>query len=235
MEMEKKTFEIGGIPALLWGPGAERLILAVHGSHSHKADVPVRLLAECAVPRGYQVLSFDLPQHGERAQGPAPFEQRVCVEELAAVVRYAGKRWLRLSLFGNSLGAWFSLAACRDEPLEQALFLSPVVDMRRLIENMMAWAGVTPQRLRAERKIPTGFGETLCWDEYCYACRHPAGPWRVPTAILYGGKDDLCEQEVVQAFAQRFGCALTTVPWAPHYFHTPQELDALRGWFAEKL
>lgn len=233
--MEKRAFDIGGIPALLWGPTSERLILAVHGSGSHKADVPIRLLAEDAVPKGYHILSFDLPRHGARAQDPTPCKVQPCVEELTAVLAYIRPRWPRRSVFGNSLGAYFSLLACRDEPLQQALFLSPVVDMRRLIENMMGWAGVTPERLQAEGEIATDFGETLDWSYYCYVCGHPVDRWQTPTDILYGGRDALCEGEVVRAFAQRFGCGLETVPWAEHYFHTPRELDALRAWFAQKL
>ena len=59
-----KKFFIDNIPAVLWGEKSSKLIIAVHGNLSNKLDVPISLLAEVAVPRGYQVLSFDLPQHG---------------------------------------------------------------------------------------------------------------------------------------------------------------------------
>ena len=53
-----------------------------------------------------------------------------------------------ISLFACSLGAYFSLVAFRDTAFRKCLFLSPVLDMERLIRNMMQWSGVTEDRLR---------------------------------------------------------------------------------------
>ena len=72
MEMEGmkiETMKIGdnaGIPAVVWGEASDRVIIAVHGNLSNKADAPIRHLAVHALPRGYQVLSFDLSEsdHG---------------------------------------------------------------------------------------------------------------------------------------------------------------------------
>ena len=47
--VELKKLHIAGIPALLWGGPADRLILAVHGSHSSKLDDCIWVLAEEAV------------------------------------------------------------------------------------------------------------------------------------------------------------------------------------------
>lgn len=155
--------------------------------------------------------------------------------ELKAVMGYAKKRWAHVGLFACSLGACFSLAAYADEPLEQALFLSPVLDMRRLIENMMGWFGVTQERLCRERAIETPTGETLYWDYYCYVKEHPVRRWDTPTSILCGGRDELCEPDVTARFARQYGCRLLTRPEAGHYFHTPKELEALRQWLTASL
>lgn len=171
------------------GPPSDGAVVAVHGNLSHKADTPIQLLAEAASARALQVLSFDLPGHGGRKDEPAPCRIQVCVPELRAVMGYAKKRWAHVGLFACSLGACFSLAAYADEPLEQALFLSPVLDMRRLIENMMGWFGVTQERLCRERAIETPTGETLYWDYYCYVKEHPVRRWDTPTSILCGGRD----------------------------------------------
>ena len=40
--------------------------IAVHGNMSNKEDAVIQILAEEANQKGYQVLSFDLPEHGER-------------------------------------------------------------------------------------------------------------------------------------------------------------------------
>ena len=64
--MKKHEVLIDNIPAVLWGENNRKLFVAVHGNMSHKNDIPISILAEETVPLGYQVLSFDLPQHGDR-------------------------------------------------------------------------------------------------------------------------------------------------------------------------
>ena len=68
--LDTERISIGPIPAIIWGPPSQHLVLAVHGNMSHKADTVIELLAGNAVPRGYQVLSFDLPEHGDRKTDP---------------------------------------------------------------------------------------------------------------------------------------------------------------------
>ena len=48
-----------------------------------------------------------------------------------------------INVFACSMGAYFSLLAYQNDVLEKALFLSPVVNMERIIENMMKWFNVT--------------------------------------------------------------------------------------------
>lgn len=86
--------------------------------------------------------------------------------------------------------------------------------MRRLIENMMGWFGVTQERLCRERAIETPTGETLYWDYYCYVKEHPVRRWDTPTSILCGGRDELCEPDVTARFARQYGCRLLTRPEA---------------------
>lgn len=233
--METRAMKIGQIPALLWGPDRDFCILAVHGSGSHKADAPIERLAAVAVPRGYQVLSFDLPEHGARQGEPALCKPQTCIPELGQVLAFAKGRAAHLSLWANSLGAYFSLLAYADETLHQALLLSPVVDMQRLIANMMQWFGVSEERLRAEKEIATPIGQTLYWDYAQYVKQRAVTKWTAPTAILYGGKDTLCEREVVTAFAARWRCRLTICEEAEHYFHTPEDLSVYEAWLRETL
>ena len=147
--MKQQSIQIEHIPALLWGESSDRVVLAVHGSGSHKADVPVSTLAEIAAAHGWQVLSFDLPEHGDRRADSAQCIPQVCVPEIQTVFRALTGRWEHIWLFANSLGAYSSLLALAEQPVGRAWFLSPVVDMRRLIENMMRWFGVSEERLHA--------------------------------------------------------------------------------------
>ena len=56
-------FVINGVPALLSGQDCGRVFLHVHGQFGCKEEAS--RLAEIVCPRGYQVLSVDLPGHGE--------------------------------------------------------------------------------------------------------------------------------------------------------------------------
>ena len=53
------------------------------------------------------------------------------------------------------------MQALADWPVERAWFISPVINMERLITDMMGWAGVTEEELREKGEIPTAFGQTL--------------------------------------------------------------------------
>ena len=66
LKMKKEFFKINNIPAVLWGETSEKIIIAVHGNMSHKEDIPIEILAEIGNQKNYQILSFDLPEHGER-------------------------------------------------------------------------------------------------------------------------------------------------------------------------
>lgn len=136
--MEMETLFIRGIPAVVWGELSHHVLIAVHGNLSHKTDTVIRLLAEAAIPKGLQVLSLDLPEHGDRPKGNPPCKASAAKADLGLVMEYAKSRWREISLFACSMGAYFSLLAYPDETIRQCLFLSPVVDMRRLIEICFA-------------------------------------------------------------------------------------------------
>ena len=229
--MEPQLFQIGTIPAALWGQSSERVIIAVHGAQSSKTDIPFRLLTEAN--SGCQVLSFDLPEHGDRKGGSTLCKPPVCVRELDAVLDYAENRWTETGLFAVSMGAYFSLLACRDRKLSHVWFLSPVVDMERLTRDMMGRFQISETRLKQERAIPTPLGQTLYWDDFCYIREHPIVRWPFPTDILRGGRDTLCAVETVTSFTERFSCRLRVMEEAEHWFHTPEELEALSRWFQE--
>lgn len=229
--MEPQFFQIGHIPAALWGSSSERVVVAVHGAQSSKTDVPFRLLSE-ALP-GRQVLSFDLPEHGDRKDEPTPCKPPVCVRELSAVLDLAESRWTDIGLFAVSMGAYFSLLACPGRRISHAWFLSPVVDMARLTRDMMRWFQISEARLETEKSIPTPMGQTLYWDDYCYIRSHPIDCWPFPTDILRGAGDTLVAEETVAAFTKRCSCHLRTVEGAEHWFHTPSDLAVLSEWLRE--
>ena len=139
------------------------------------------------------------------------------------------KRCDRLELIANSIGAFFSMSSLDESLVERAYFISPVVDMEKLIGGMMTWAGVTEQALAEKLEIPTPFGETLSWRYLCYVREHPIS-WPVPTRILYGQHDSLTAPETIAAFAKQTGAELTVMPGGEHWFHTEKQMQFLDRW-----
>lgn len=138
-------------------------------------------------------------------------------------------RYDEISLIANSIGAFFAMNALRDRKIKTAYFISPIVDMEKLILDMMLWASVTEDELREKKEIPTPFGETLSWDYLCYVRAEPIN-WHVPTFILYGEKDDLTSYETVSRFAGKAGAQLEVMSGGEHWFHTEEELAYLDRW-----
>lgn len=233
--MKQNTFSIADIPATIWGEEREDLVIAVHGNLSHKQDTIIQLLADVAVERGFQVLSFDLPEHGDRKDEGIPCKVQSCVSDLRKVMEYTKPRWRSLRLFACSMGAYFSLLAFKDINLKQALFLSPVVDMERIIGNIMNWFQVTPEQLQEEKTIATPVGQNLYWDYYCYVRDHPIERWEVDTHILYGGRDTLVEFDTISRFTEQFRCNLEIMETGEHYFHTDEELQTAARWMQKNI
>ena len=43
--------------------------------------------------------------------------------------------------------------------IDKAFFISPIVDMEKVILDMMRWADITEEKLREKQLITTGFGD----------------------------------------------------------------------------
>lgn len=134
-----------------------------------------------------------------------------------------------VTVIANSIGAFFAMSALWDQRIERAFFILPIVNMEKLIADMMLWANVTEEELRERRQIETAFGETLSWDYLCYVRKNPI-LWTIPTHILYGDQDNLTSLETVSAFAKQTGAALTVMKNGEHWFHTQEQMAFLDSW-----
>jgi pimeloyl-ACP methyl ester carboxylesterase len=135
-------------------------------------------------------------------------------------------------LIANSIGAFFSMNSLGDKPIKQAYFISPMVNLEKLICDMMKWAGVSEEELREKKTVPTNFGETLSWEYLCYVRENPI-KWRIPTKILYGSNDNLTSLETMREFAQKIGAPLTVMDGGEHWFHTVEQMAFLDKWIRE--
>ena len=148
--------------------------------------------------------------------------------EIRAAWEWAERRWDTVSLRANSIGACFAGLAV-DRPA-RALLVYPILDMEGLILTMMGWVEVTEEQLRERGEISTSFGQTLSWRYLCWVREHPVHTWTCPVHILYGGKDNMTPRRTVEAYARRHNAQLTVLEGGEHWFHTPEQLAALREW-----
>ena len=162
--------------------------------------------------------------------GSAPWDAGREIREATEALKDGGRR---ITLIANSIGAYFAMSAGIDAWLEGAYFISPIVDMERLIGDRMAWANVTEKELKAKGVIPTAFGEELSWEYLRYVRSHPVR-WGAPTEILYGRGDELTSYETVAAFAKAHGAGLTVMENGEHWFHTDEQMRFLDAWISAR-
>ncbi|MDF9825654.1 esterase/lipase [Breznakia sp. PF5-3] len=227
---------INNIPSLCWGEPSDKLFIAIHGNMSSKEDEVIKRFAHVLVMRGYQLISFDLPEHGER-QNDLNYlcKPQNCIDDLQQVMNYAKTVAKEISVFACSIGAYFSLLAYPNEKIKQCLFLSPIVDMKSLIDNMMLWNNTTEKELRDKKEIKTDFNQILYWDYYTYVKNHPIVRWDKKTAVLYGSKDNLQSKTLIKEFSQKFNCKLNILEGGEHFFHTQEQLQCYQDWIYETL
>ena len=231
--MEKITLQIHGVPSIIYGTPSKKLFLYIHGQGGYKEEA--EMFANIACRYDWQVLSVDLPEHGDRKDEINSFDPWHIVPELCTIMEYAKFRWGNISLFANSIGAWFSMLSFGNEKLKKCLFVSPVLDMKQLISKMMVWANVSEARLKKELVIPTSFGQTLSWEYWKYTLLHPITNWTAPTRILYGENDSLIDRDTVEQFTLKYRCKLTVMEKGEHWFHTERQLAVMQEWVRKEL
>ncbi|MGL4773558.1 MAG: alpha/beta hydrolase [Clostridium sp.] len=231
--LERKRIIIENIPAIVWGQPSHKVYIYVHGKMGCKENA--EHFAEKANTKGYQVISFDLPEHGERKNEDYPIMVWNGVKDLKIISNYVTNNWKEISLFGCSLGAYFSLLAYKDLNLKKSLLQCPVLNMEKLISNMMMWFNITEEQLKKEKAISTPMGETLYWDYWTYTKENPVEGWEHQTYIFYPSEDNLTERSVVDEFVNTHRANLKVLHGAEHYFTEEKYLKELDVWVEENI
>lgn len=198
----------------------KKVLLYIHGKGG-SAQEAERYRPLCPA---YDVVGVDY-------QGQLPWEVG---GQLRAAWEQARRQGAQVTLLANSIGAYFAMDALQQCPLEKALFISPILDMERLVLDQMRWAGVSEEALRERGEISTGLGESLSWRYLCYVRARPL-VWETPTEILYAGWDALTSRQTVDAFVRRHRARLTVMENGEHWFHTAEQLAFLDGWLKNAL
>ncbi|SFQ44290.1 hypothetical protein SAMN02910358_02149 [Lachnospiraceae bacterium XBB1006] len=167
---------------------------------------------------------------GLNYKAKTPWE--ACEEFSSALEEFSGN-YDSIHLIANSIGAYFSMHAGIDRYLTHAYFISPMVNLESLIQNMIVWAGTSEAELQEKKTIPVDFGDDLSWDYLQYVRNHPIH-WNTPTDILYGSSDNLQSLETIQEFAARTGSSVTVMEGGEHWFHTDEQMEFLDNWILEK-
>ncbi len=160
-----------------------------------------------------------------------PWEAKI---EFPRLYNKYSKSYRTIVLIANSIGAYLSMQALAEKNISQALLISPVVDMEKLILDMMKWSKITEYELKSRNEIDTEFGETLSWEYLSYVRNHPIR-WNIPTSILYGEKDNLTSKETITKFAEQIGANLLIMKNGEHWFHTDEQLNFLEHWIRNSI
>ena len=115
---------------------AEWLHLNGKGGNANEAEHYKPFFAES------DVIGFDY-------QAQNPWEAQ---KEFSSFFEVHSQVYDSVTLIANSIGAFFSMSALTKKQVAQAILISPVVNMEKLIVDMMMWANVTEEELRIKKK-----------------------------------------------------------------------------------
>lgn len=193
----------------------KRLIIYVHGKGGCAKEA-----------EHFESLFPDSDVTGFDYHASTPWEAK---EEFTRFYDLHAKGYDSVVLIANSIGAFLSMNALAERKISRSLFISPIVDMEKLIEDRMARANVTEKELQSRKIIFTQDEEPLSWEYLSYVRDHPIR-WSGPTCLLYGGKDSLTSKETIVRFSNRIGAKLTVMENGEHWFHTPEQMQFLDEW-----
>ena len=198
----------------------KKAVLYIHGKGG-SAEEADRYKKIC---NGYDVFGLDY-------KGTTPWETK---EEILNEYESLCKKYDSILIIANSIGAYFTMNALADKKSERAFFISPIVNMEKLISDMMMWANVTEQELQDKQEIETSFGETLSWKYLCYVRDNPIA-WNTSTDILYARNDNLTSYETISKFTTETSSSLKIMEDGEHWFHTEEQLAFLDDWLRNRI
>ena len=112
--MKIERIKIDDIPSIIWGEESSKVFIAIHGNMSNKEDEVIKILANNITNKGYQLISFDLPELGERkADTKYLCQVQNCENDLKKVMEYAKSNYSEISIWVCSMGAWGTTYSCK--------------------------------------------------------------------------------------------------------------------------
>ncbi|MCQ2147958.1 MAG: alpha/beta hydrolase [Bacteroidales bacterium] len=205
--MKKIETTIGQVSALILGESSDKVYLFIHGNSGSKQEaVP---FAEIAVPKGYQVIGIDLPVMGK------PWHVLELIED---VKQYLKENYSSINLRANSIGSYYSLMAFQREKIDNALFVSPILDMKTYIEVKDVKG----------HNVRNG-------DYYKFVSENPIYSLKAVTHFLMPKVDLIVDERVYEYFLSSHDGSITVMEDGEHWFHTDKQLDFLKKWEEEHI
>ncbi|HCD07553.1 MAG TPA: alpha/beta hydrolase [Lactobacillus sp.] len=140
----------------------------------------------------------------------------------------------QIDLVANSIGVYFSMLALQNSSINKALFISPILDMKKSIYDKLQLLGLTTADLENEGEIVVPGSENLSWKYLQFVEDNPIN-WQIPTEILYGQNDDHTSRETLDSFIQSHNAHVTIMKNGQHWFHTKEQVDFLNHWMESKI
>ena len=231
MDCETEELILDGVPALRWGKPGGRAVVGVHGQFSNKRDPVMAQCGDVIASRGDQLITFDLPAHGDRQDDKA-FTPMDASPEVRAFARLARSQSIEVSLLANSIGAYFSLCDTPAGTFKHAWLVSPLLDLEYYIRDMMAEYSVTDEQLEAQTVIHTRRG-VLDWPYLRFVEEHPA-KLDTPSWMIRGDQDEVVPLDTLSRFVGAPGVELVQVEGGQHFLGRPPHLDTVVAWFEER-
>lgn len=79
-----------------------------------------------------------------------PWEAKM---EFPKFYEFIAPQYREIFLIANSIGAYYSMLSLKDKSIKEAMLISPIVDMEKLILNMMIWENVSEEKLYKEKQL----------------------------------------------------------------------------------
>lgn len=198
----------------------KKVILYIHGKGGSYLEAE-QYKKNCV---GFDIIGIDFNEY-------LPW---IVQNQIQSVYNEARERYDYTYVIANSIGAYLAMHTLQNCNIEKALFISPVLDMERLIVDMMSMANISEKDLCEKGEILTDFGETLSWKYLCFVRENPI-TWNVPTEILYAGNDNLISRQTVNEFISSHNAHLTVMENGEHWFHTDEQLAFLDIWMKKVI
>ena len=191
-------------------------------------------MAQCGdviASQGDQLITFDLPTHGNRQDDKA-FNPIEASPEVRMFAQLAHSQSTEIGLRAHSIRAYFSLCDTSAGTFERVWLVSPLLDLEYYIWDMMAEYSVTDEQLEAQTVIDTPRG-VLDWPYLRFVEEHPA-KLDTPIWIIRGDQDEVVPLGALSRFVGAPGVELVQVEGGKHFLGRPPYLDTLVAWFEER-